>query len=113
MSNITKVYVNLVKNTESSLVGFASITLDDEIVIKGLRIIEGKNGLFVAYPSTYSEKDETYYDDVFPISKECREYIETEVLDAYFDKVNKEDDECDKKSTKSNVKSRKTPSKRR
>ena len=85
MISISDVRVYLFNGENSSLKAFASITIDDEIVIKGLRVVEGNRGLFIAFPSTYSEKDDEYYDNVFPIKKETRDYITDEVLAAYED----------------------------
>lgn len=36
---------------DGRLRGFASITFDDSFVVRGLKIIEGRNGLFVAMPN--------------------------------------------------------------
>jgi len=49
--NITEVRVKLLENQPDKLRGFASITIDDFIVIRDLKIIEGANGLFIAMPS--------------------------------------------------------------
>lgn len=49
--NITEVRVKLVGNRQDKLRGYASITVDDCIVIRDLKVIEGHNGLFVAMPS--------------------------------------------------------------
>ena len=78
---ITAVQVNKVKS-ESSLKAFVNITIDDELVIKGLKVVEGKRGLFVSMPCTKGD-DGQYYDDVFPITKECREYVSDTVLFEY------------------------------
>ena len=48
---ITEIRVKLVRSLEDKLRGFASITLDDCLVIRDLKIIEGAKGLFVAMPS--------------------------------------------------------------
>lgn len=68
---------------KDNLKGFASINIDDKIIIKNLRIIDGGKGLFVAYPSTYSEKDQKYYEDVHPKTLEIREKIQKIVLEEY------------------------------
>jgi stage V sporulation protein G len=49
--NITEVRVKLLENQPDKLRAFASITIDDFIVIRDLKIIEGANGLFIAMPS--------------------------------------------------------------
>lgn len=48
---ITEIRVKLLSNTADRLRGFASITVDNCLVIRDLKIIEGSNGLFVAMPS--------------------------------------------------------------
>lgn len=39
-------------NTGGSLKAIASVSLDSQFVVKGLRVMEGKKGLFVAPPQT-------------------------------------------------------------
>ena len=77
---ITDVRVNEYSN--KAIRGFASITIDYELVITGFRILEGKKGLFVAFPSQ-AGKDGEYYDTTFPLSKDIRTYISDEILAAY------------------------------
>lgn len=48
---ITEVRVKLLDNQPDKLRGFASITIDDCLVVRDLKIIEGANGLFIAMPS--------------------------------------------------------------
>lgn len=49
--NITEIRVKLVGSNAERLKAFCSVTLDDAIVIRDLKIIEGTNGPFVAMPS--------------------------------------------------------------
>lgn len=49
--NITEVRIKLLDNQPDKLRGFASITVEDCLVIRDLKIIEGTNGLFIAMPS--------------------------------------------------------------
>lgn len=48
---ITDVRIKLVNNTSDRLKAFCSITLDDEFVIRDIKLVEGSSGLFVAMPS--------------------------------------------------------------
>jgi stage V sporulation protein G len=48
---ITEVRIKLVASKSDKLRGFATITIDDALVIRDLKIIEGGRGLFVAMPS--------------------------------------------------------------
>lgn len=49
--NITEIRVKLVPGERDKLRGFATLTLDDCLVVRDLKIIEGERGLFVAMPS--------------------------------------------------------------
>jgi len=48
---ITETRISLVTNPSSRLRAYASVTFDDQFVVRDIRIIEGKKGLFVAMPS--------------------------------------------------------------
>jgi len=48
---ISEVRVKLVANQDDRLKAFCSMTLDNEFVIRDIKIIEGTGGLFVAMPS--------------------------------------------------------------
>lgn len=78
--NITEVRVSL--REDAKLKAFASITLDNCFVIRGLKIIEGKTGTFVAMPSR-KRKDGEYQDIAHPINNEARDEMERIVLAEY------------------------------
>ncbi|MEN6308966.1 MAG: SpoVG family protein [Anaerohalosphaeraceae bacterium] len=48
---ISEVRVKLVANQDDRLKAFCSMTLDNEFVVRDIKIIEGAGGLFVAMPS--------------------------------------------------------------
>jgi len=48
---ITEVRAKLVSNKDDRLKAFCSITMDDEFVVRDIKVIEGGNGYFVAMPS--------------------------------------------------------------
>lgn len=70
------------RQNEGAVVARGSINIDDMFVVDGIRVIEGKNGKFVAMPSR-QKQDGSYADVAFPITKEMRDYISKVVLDAY------------------------------
>jgi len=84
--NITEVRISL--RDDQKLKAFASITLEDCFVIRGLKIIEGKQGLFVAMPSR-KRKDGEYQDIAHPINNEARAAMERVVLKAYREETEK------------------------
>ena len=83
---ITEVRVTL--RSEEKLKAFASITFDDAFVIRGLKVISGKDGYFVSMPSR-KRPDGTYQDVAHPINNDMRRQIEERVLDCYETELNK------------------------
>ena len=65
------------------MVGMASVILNDQFQIRGLRIMEGENGLFVGYPNDPFYKGEDIHSVCFPMTRQLREHIETCVLEKY------------------------------
>jgi stage V sporulation protein G len=81
MIRITEVRVTPQK--EARLRGYATVTLADCFVIRGLKVIAGKSGrLFVAMPSR-KKPDGTYQDIAHPITPEFRLLLETAVIQEY------------------------------
>ena len=79
-----------------TLRGFADVTLDECLVLTGIKIVESSKGLFIGMPSNVG-KDGQYYDLYYPCTKEFREILTDAVLDEY-DKVK---DEVDKPKDRS------------
>ncbi|MGE5178890.1 MAG: septation regulator SpoVG [Bacteroidota bacterium] len=77
---ITEVRIAL--RDDDKLKAFASMTFNDAFVIRGLKIIEGTNGMFVAMPSR-KKPDGTFQDIAHPINNESRTAIEARILDEY------------------------------
>lgn len=67
----------------------ANIVLNDQIQVRGLRVMDGENGLFVGYPVDPFYKGEGFRNIVFPITSELRHHIEKSVLEKY-DEATKE-----------------------
>ena len=61
----------------------ASVVLNDQLTIRGLRVMEGVNGLFVSYPVDPFYKGEDFRTVCEPTTKELREHIEACVLEMY------------------------------
>ena len=81
---ITEIKITL--RDEEKLKAFASITFDDAFVIRGLKIINGKNGYFVSMPSR-KRKDGTFQDIAHPINMATREWMENQVIAAYREEI--------------------------
>ncbi len=67
---------------DGTLKAFCDISLFDTLIIKGLKVVNGKNGLFVSMPREQG-KDGKWYDSVRPINREIKKVIENVVLEAY------------------------------
>lgn len=77
---ITEVRISL--RDDDKLKAFATVTLDDCFVIRGLKVIQASRRLFVAMPAR-RKPDGTFQDVAHPINAATRLYVEREVLDAY------------------------------
>jgi len=53
---ITETRISLINKPNSRLRAYASVTFENSFVIREIRIIEGKNGLFIAMPSRKMQK---------------------------------------------------------
>ncbi|MEA3485486.1 MAG: septation regulator SpoVG [Candidatus Aerophobetes bacterium] len=61
---------------------WATITFDDSFRVHGLKVIEGKDGLFVAMPSRKLPNGE-FIDTAYPLNEELRKTIQEKVLEEY------------------------------
>lgn len=84
---ITEVRISL--RDEDRLKAFANVTFDNAFVIRGLKVIRGKDGHFVAMPSR-RRPNGRHQDVAHPINPQMREYLESKVLDAYYAELEKE-----------------------
>ncbi len=71
---------------EGRLRGVISITIDGQLAVHDIKIVQGDERLFVAMPS---RKDDSgiFRDIVHPITPEARQQVETEILDAFLAEV--------------------------
>jgi stage V sporulation protein G len=67
---------------DGSTKAFCDISLFNTVVIKGLRVVNGKKGLFVSMPREQG-KDGKWYDTVHLLSDEIKDVIQNTVLEAY------------------------------
>lgn len=80
MIEITEVRVSL--RNDEKLKAFVSITLNASFVVRGLKIIRGNTGLFVAMPSR-KRPDGQHQDLAHPINDSTRKYLTEKVMEAY------------------------------
>ncbi|MDP3582793.1 MAG: septation protein SpoVG family protein [Ignavibacteria bacterium] len=76
------VRINPLHNSNGSkTVAFLDIQTEEGIVIKGFRLVNGSNGLFLSAPNEKG-KDGKYYDSVV-IPKEMKEELQKNAIDEY------------------------------
>ena len=78
---ISEVKVRIVEEKER-FKAWVTLTFDNEFRIHGLKIIRGKDGLFVAMPSRKLPNGE-FIDTAYPLNNELRETIQREILVEY------------------------------
>lgn len=71
-----------------SIKALANITIEDQFVVRGLRVVDGCNGLFVGYPNDpfYKQAEgevAEFRNLCFPITRALRERIEEKVITKY------------------------------
>ncbi|MFC1621001.1 septation protein SpoVG family protein [Candidatus Omnitrophota bacterium] len=67
---------------ESTLKAFADLLFANVFIVKGLKVVEGKNGLFVSMPQR-QDKEGKWRDIAFPTTKEFRGLLSDIVLSEY------------------------------
>ena len=77
---ITNVKIHPLQNSKA--LALVSITIEDGFVVTGLRILNGKNGLWVAMPSR-KDKNGDYQDICFTCTKEAYQTLQDTVLSKY------------------------------
>ena len=78
---ITDIRVRKVSG-EGKLKAYVTVTFDDCFVVHNIKIIEGKNGVFIAMPSRKTRAGE-YKDVAHPINPDFRTELQTKILDKY------------------------------
>ena len=68
---------------QSHVKALASVVLNDQLQVRGLKVMDGENGLFVSYPLDPFFKGDGFKSLVFPTTRVLREHIENCVLEKY------------------------------
>jgi stage V sporulation protein G len=69
-------------NEGGALKAFVDLNIDDLLLIKGLRVVQGQQGLFVSMPQEQG-KDHRWYETVRCMTEEIKEQLTNTVLAAY------------------------------
>ena len=75
---------------EGKLKAYVTVTFDDCFVVHNVKVIEGKNGAFIAMPSRKTKTGE-YKDVAHPINSDFRGALQDKILEAYESGQNNEE----------------------
>ena len=82
---VTSVRVKVLDNSDGKkLLALASVALDDEFIVHDIKLIDGKNGMFISMPS--KKLGDKHVDICHPTGKELRTKIEDAVIAEYKNK---------------------------
>lgn len=83
---VTSVTIKKSEN-EGRLLGHADVVVDNALAIHNLKIIQGNDGLFVAFPNTKKVNKEDgniqYFDIVHPVNSETRKIFVDAILEEF------------------------------
>jgi stage V sporulation protein G len=68
--------------TEEKLKAFVSVVFDQCFMVNDIKVIQGKDGLFISMPSR-RKKNGDYKDVAHPLNNETRRWLEDRVLGEY------------------------------
>lgn len=85
MSEMTKIEViNLRRFDNGKLKAFADVMFDESYVVKGFRIAEGENGLFVGFPQERG-KNGRWYNSFLAMNDGAKDRLSEIVLASYLE----------------------------
>ena len=67
---------------DGKLKAYVTVTFDDCFVVHNVKVIEGKNGAFIAMPSRKTKTGE-YKDVAHPINSDFRGLLQSKILEEY------------------------------
>ena len=79
--NITDIRIRRV-SADGKLKAYVTVTFDECFVVHNVKIIEGKNGAFIAMPSRKTKTGE-YKDVAHPINSGFRSELQDKILESY------------------------------
>ncbi len=79
---VTDVRIRKTNGETGNLKAYAGIVIDNALAIHDIKIIDGKEGPFIAFPSKM-DKEGKYRDIIHPINAEARNVIQMAIIDQY------------------------------
>lgn len=95
-----------IEDENSKLKAIATINIGDAFTVKGVKVYEGKDGLFVSMPNY--NKDGEYKDICYPTTASFREKLNNVILDKYKEIEKNKDQEMTQNEPDNNRKKHKS-----
>ncbi len=86
--------VHILPNPKSNTLAFVDLLVNENLVIKGVRVCTGKKGPFASFPQSKgkdNEGKEEWYNDVYLKDKQLDKAMQDVVLKAYEGQTKKND----------------------
>lgn len=87
MLNITEIRIK--KINKGDLLAAASICIDDCLVVREIKLLDGKNGRYISMPKRRIKNRNFTQDFAYPINEETRQQLIEAISDEY-DKISEE-----------------------
>ncbi len=74
--------IHVLPDPKKNTLAFVDVLVNDSLVIRGLRVCDGKNGKFISFPQDQG-KDDKWYDQVYFKDKKIHAVMSDIVLKSY------------------------------
>lgn len=74
--------IKMTRIDKDSLKAISSVNFDDVFVVHGIRLVEGKDEMFLSFPAKI-RKDGTFLDIAHPINSDFRKELTDKIIAAY------------------------------
>lgn len=85
---LTDIRIQVLKKPIGKLLAFATVTFDNSLVVQDFQIFDSFRGPFVSMPGR-KLNDGTWKELVFPVDTDLKESINSYILRAYSDEINR------------------------
>lgn len=77
-----KLQIHVRPTSQGKIKARVTMSFDDAFAINGISLVEGKDGLFVSYPS-WKDANGEYHNYAYPLNAEARRRLSNMIVDMY------------------------------
>ena len=71
-----------IDDEKSKIAAFVDLGIEDKLLVKGFKVMRGKKGLYVGYP-TKEGRDEKHYETIVAMDNLTKQDIENAIIKGY------------------------------